>query len=76
MFVVMCVSRTIVPRVIKTFETSKTNSLILAEKGHYVEGETFVSVIVNDELNWLTIDYQVNAIHEVSFKKRRKGLAI
>jgi hypothetical protein len=42
---------------IKIFETSKTNSLILAEKGHHVKGKTLVSVIMNDKLNWLTIDY-------------------
>ena len=66
MLVIMSVSCTIVLRVIKIFETSKTNSLILAEKGHYVERKTLVSVIMNDKLNWLTIDCQVDAIHEVS----------
>lgn len=29
-------------------------------------------VIVNDELNGLVVDYQVNAVHEVSLKRRRK----
>jgi len=57
MFVVMCIFHAIVPRMIKIFETSKTNSLILAEKGHHVKGKTLVSVIMNDKLNWLTIDY-------------------
>lgn len=73
MLVVTCVFCAIVLRVLKTFETSKTNSLILAEKGHYVEGKALVSVIVNDELNGLVVDCQINAVHEVPLKKEERS---
>lgn len=62
--------------VTKLLKTTEPNSSSSTNNRHHVKRRSFMSVIVNDELNGPVVDYQINAVHEVSFKKRRKGLAI
>lgn len=60
----------------KLLETTEPDCFSSTDNRHHIERRSFMSVIMNDELNRLVADYQINAVHEVSFKKRRKGLAI
>lgn len=56
--------------VIKLLETTEPNIFSSTDNRHHVKGGSFMSVIVNDELNGLVVDYQINTVHEVSFKKK------
>lgn len=60
------------PSVIKLLETTEPNISSSTNNRHHVKRRAFMSVIVNDELNRLIVDYQVNAIHEISLKKGGK----
>jgi len=76
MSVVQGIFFTIQLGVTKLLETTEPNSSSSTNNRHHIKRRSFMSVIMNDELNGLVVDYQIDAIHEVSFKKRRKGLAI
>lgn len=58
--------------VTKLLETTEPNSFSSTNNRHHVKRRSFMSIIVNDELNRLVVDYQINAIHEVSLKKGGK----
>jgi len=58
--------------VTKLLETTEPNSFSSTDNRHHVKRRSFMSVIVNDELNGLVVDYQINAVHEVSLKKGGK----
>lgn len=58
--------------VTKLLETTEPNSFSSTDNRHHVKRRSFMSVIVNDKLNGLVVDYQINAVHEASFKKREE----
>lgn len=63
---------TIQPGVIKLLETTEPNSSSSTDNRHHIKRRSFMSVIMNDELNGLVVDYQINAVHDVSLKKGGK----
>lgn len=58
--------------VTKLLETTEPNISSSTDNRHHVKRGSFMAVIVNDKLDGLVVDYQINAVHEVSLKKGGK----